>query len=47
MINLAEIHLVMGNISKAEEIAEYIRTLGGDNEKLLLLEEAIANRTIA
>ncbi len=43
MLNLAEIHLVMGNTHKAQEIADCIRNIEVDNDKLLLLDEAIQN----
>ena len=46
MVNLAEIHLVMGNTHKAQEIADYLRTIDADNDKLFLLEEAIQNRNL-
>jgi tetratricopeptide (TPR) repeat protein len=45
MVNLAEIHLVMGNTHKAQEIADHIRTIEEDNDKLLLLEEAIRSKS--
>jgi hypothetical protein len=41
MINLAEINLALGNITKAQEIADFIRTIEEDNPKLLLLEASI------
>lgn len=46
MVNLAEIHLILGNTHKAQEIANYIRTIDADNEKLLLLEEAIQSKSL-
>lgn len=46
MLNLAEINLALGSVSKAEEIVEYLKTIDADNEKLLLLEAAIRNRKV-
>jgi hypothetical protein len=46
MVNLAEIHLILGNTLKAQEIANYIRTIDADNDKLLLLEEAIQSKSL-
>ena len=46
MVNLAEIHLILGNTLKAQEIANFIRTIDADNDKLLLLEEAIQSKSL-